>query len=170
MKEIRYILILVIGSALFWVGVGLALTHPLPSDWIKVIPNVAGSGSMNLTTSTFDVTSETWLVSTRLDLTSQYSRGARLIVEVYNASTDEKLQEFTFTLSTDGVVFSESHVLKMTGSFYLKIQAYGRIGLWAIEVEEYKPSEFPTWIEFIVMIGIALIVVVFGYEIYNVMK
>ncbi len=153
MKEIRYILVLVIGVVLFAVGMGLALTYRPPSDWIKIIPAVAGSGSMNLTTITFDITSEKWLVSVGIDYPSQYSLVARFVVEVYNASTDEKLQEFT--LSTNGVDISDIRLLKMTGSFYLKIQAYGvygPIGSWAIQVSEYNPSEFPTWIAFIVVI------------------
>ena len=154
MKEIRYILVLVIGGTLFWVGTGLFATHLRPphADWIRVIPDIDGRGSMNLTTSTLEITGEKWEVHW-----GSPPSPAQCVVEVYNASTDEKLQEFTLSSG-------ETKELNITGSFYLKIQVYGSEGPWYISMSEYKPTPIRKWIAWIAVIGIASLVVFFGYK------
>jgi hypothetical protein len=172
MKQIRFILILAIGGVLFWVVLGLGLSYQPPSDWVNVIPSIDRLGSMNLTTSTFNITSDKWGVFSSVRYPSQYSLSARFDVEVHNASTDEKLQQFT--LSTDFVQISDSKELSLTGSFCLKIQVYGvygEIGHWGIQAKEYNPQpSFPIWATVIAVIGIALLVVLIGYEIYGVIS
>jgi len=171
MKEIRHILILVIGVVLFSVAAGWILTdQPPPSDWTNVIPTITGNKSMNITTSTFKVASEKWEIvwwprdSNPLD---------KCAIEIYNASTDMKLQEFI--LSTDWPEISTgSEDIRTTGSFYLKIQVYqSQLGAlngmpWTIRVREYKPQPpFHVWIALIIVIGIAIILVYLGYESYK---
>ena len=162
MKEIRYILILVIGGVLFWVGTGLLATQlppPPPSKWHDVIPRIEGSGPMNLTTSTFHITGKKWDVWSYDEPPPDL---AQWVVEVYDASTDEKLQEFT--LSSDAKIYDVKE-LNIRGSFYLKIQVSGNIGNWHITVMEYKPPpRFPTWIALIAVIGVASLVAFFGYK------
>lgn len=165
MKKIRYILILVIGSVLFWVGTSLLVTQlrPPPSNWPAVIPEIEGRGSTNLTTSAFNITGEKWKVAWHAPFRELYNTsGIQLFVEVYNASTNEKLQEFAFSGN-----FTKSYgskELNTTGSFYMKIQVYGN-ATWQVRVREYKPPPgFPAWIAWIAAIGVASLVAFFGYK------
>ena len=161
MKEIRYILILAIGCVLFWVGTVLIVTQlrPPPSDWRMVIPSIEGSGLMNLTTSTFNITGEKWSVGWY----AAPPDPAQCFVEVYNASTDEKLQEFTLYDNYNNYT-KISKELNITGSFYLKIQVSGNKS-WSVRVRVYKPPpRFPTWIPWIAVIGITSLVAFFGYK------
>jgi len=96
MKDTRYILYLVIGSVLFWVAVVQIVTYQPPPDWINVIPTIEGYISKNLTTSTFDVTSEKWQI---LFWPSGSVPPDKCAIEIYDASTDMKLREFTLSTS-----------------------------------------------------------------------
>ena len=162
MKQIGYILILAIGGYLFCVGVAL-IPWMLSSNWSSVIPPIEGFGSMNLTTSAFDITDEKWTVYWDFILPTNYSIAGRCYVEVYDALTDEKLQKVGLP---SGLRYSFREI-KVKGSFYLKIQVYGEygpIGPWEFKVEECKPREFSIWIAWIVVLGIASLVTFFGYK------
>ncbi len=172
MKKIRYMLILVIGGVLFWVALGQIMVYQPPPDWINAIPTIGGQMSKNLTTSAFNITRETWAVRWGAP-----PHPAICGIEVYNASTDEKLQEFTIPedaynrTSLPDYAYSMFVFLKGKGSFYLKIQVYvpfRETGSWQVAVVEFKPAwTFKTWITCITVIGIGLPVVYIGYEIYK---
>ena len=170
MKEITYIIILTIGCILFWV-----LPHIIyyPSerrpDWVSITPTIKGFQSTNLTTSTFNITAAKWEI--RSYFRSVYD--GHFVIEVYNASNNEKLQSFMFSTNSHDYVI---HQLKSTGRFYLRIQIEIFEALeidyaWQIAIYEYKPVGFQRWIpDIIVGAGIALLVMFFGYEVYKVVR
>jgi len=166
-REIRYIAILVIGVVLFSaVGVWI-LTYKPPSDWENVIPTISGAKSTNITTDTFNITGEKWQIgwwpSSSLD---------KCGIEIYNASTDMKLQQFTIS-TTGAEVNTDSGDIEETGSFYLEIQVNvgQEYGSWIIRVREYKPQPpFHVWIVWIIVMGIATMLVYLGYESYKVFR
>jgi len=170
LKEIRYIVVLAIGGILFWVFLGTYYpSQPVPSGWVKVIPTIGGFQSTNVTTNTFNITAKEWEIRSYFSLVYN----GHFVIEVYNASNNEKLENFMFsTNSHDSVI----HTLKSTGSFYLRIQIEVFEGAeiynaWWIAIYEYIPVGFQSWIlPIIVGAGIALLVMFFGYEIYKVVR
>jgi len=172
MKEIRFILILVIGGVLFWAVVAelgvLTQQSPTP-DWRYVIPAIRDVKSMNITTSTFNVTGEKWQVLWYPGVSNPQDW---CFVEIYNASTNVKLQEFNWSETN-----AESGDIKTIGSFYLKIQVYKSQVVdaryhWTIAVWEYKPQPPPpqVWLALIILIAIATALAYIGYEIFKVFR
>jgi hypothetical protein len=162
MKKILYIIVVVIGVCLFWVVSMLFFTSSPSSEWREVIPTIEGGGSMNHTTSTFNISAEKWLLYWE---PREPNPNHKCFVEIFNASTDEKLGELTLATNWQLVrVFSEE--LQIRGSFYLKIQIMSTRG-WQIKVFEYSPQ--PDWLAWIVVIGIALVAVFVGYQTFRVM-
>lgn len=172
-KVIVFILILVIGSVLFWVvTTELFILTPNPaSDWRDVTPAISDKRSMNITTSTFNVVGEKWQV---IWWPSGSDPQDWCGVEIYNASTDMRLQEFTLS-TTWPEISTGSGDIETTGSFYLKIQAY-KTGAdvrysWTVAVREYMPQpRFDVWLALIVLICIAVVLAYIGYEVYKVFR
>lgn len=168
MKVTRHILILAIGGVLFWVALGQYATSQSHLDWIDVIPYMHGQTSKNLTTSAFNVTGEKWGISWWPG-----GSGNKCTIEIYDASTDMKLQEFTLSVNWPEVSAGTGDI-ETTGSFYLEIQVYTRIEhveSWIIRVREYKPQPpFLLWISWIIVVSATLAIGWVGYEVYKVMR
>jgi len=169
-QEIMFILILAAGVVVFSVFWGWSFTYHPPPDWKDVIPGVSGDKSTNITTGTFNVTVEQWSIVWWPSGSSPLDKCA---IEIYNASSDVKLQEFT--LATNGQETSVQHAgAGAKGSYYLKIQVYDSVeyeGSWYIRVLQYRPEPpYEVWIGWIVVIGIAAFLVYIGYASYKVLR
>jgi hypothetical protein len=134
---------------------------------ISVIPAIGGYGSKNFTTNTFNISTEYWLLRWE---PSESNPNHKCFVEIYNASTDEKLGELT--LATDWLrhyVWSEK--LHIRGSFYLEIQVVTLARTWRIIVFAHNPQpDLRIWVSWIVVIGIVSVAVICGYQTYKVMR
>jgi hypothetical protein len=125
---------------------------------------------VNHTTNTFNISAEKWLLYWR---PGEPNPNDECFVEIYNASTDEKLGELT--LATDWEhSYVRSEELHIRGSFYLMIQVNIRSGnweIWHIRIFEYNPQlDSCMVLGWIVVIGIASVAVICVYQTYEVMR